>query len=533
MRYGKEVIEQVRQSLSGLSDTARARKIAEWSDKLGVCKSTIYRWDTHNNTSPQAQPNRRKISPETYKKMTSLTVRYGWTSREVVDAAEAHGWIDPGQIHHSTYARYLNQDRISRRALTDPGKFKGEARNRMKKLPHRRWEAPHPNALHQVDATELKQYFIPPEDADIGFEEDKGPNREGNSYPRIHLFVLVDDFSRVCYAELFRSKEAEVWVRFLWRAWSSKADSPFRGRPDTLYSDNDGATRARIFKNFMADMDVQFQTHTPGNPAAKGKVESGGIKYLKNAITRQLRFYLDQGHKMTLDEANNLLSRIVAGKNARAHTETNEIPAVRWQGNLLGLVRGMPEDEQVLSMYMYLPAEVLLRNDLTIQIDSVRYQLPRREPFLSHHGTKITVRIDQKKERRTHLIVQIGNEWHTIEAVQALPDEGSTFKTLPKTRGEHLIEQAYEADLSDVDPGRIHTPTDTKHISMPVPVEPFEHTAPPVPVKVLTRLDAKLRLRKLGIAFSVQGIEQMFGDQDTITEEEYEQHAAQIAARVS
>ena len=375
MRYGEKTREQVRGSLKDLSPSEHHKKVLEWSAKLGVSEKTVYNWASKGSLrQPRSDRGSRRVSvsDEALDWMYKQTINYGYPAHEVVARAEAAGKIAPHAIHHTTYARWVKRDRVRPGVdLTPNTNFKGlEARSRLKKQPHRRFEAKQPNRIHQVDATELKPYYIQEDGKSVGFEASLGPNRENNGRPRIHLFSMVDDCSRCLCAKIYTSKDADVWIDFLFYAWSGgKAESPLRGRPKLLYGDKDSATEAGTFKRFAHEMAFTYEHHKPGNPGAKGKIEKGGIAYLKGAIQRDLLVMLDQQKPVNLDLANEMLAEIVARKNARTHGTTGRIPADHYTAEV-GTVRDMPPVSD-LYHYFWEDITVLLRTDLTVRIDNV------------------------------------------------------------------------------------------------------------------------------------------------------------------
>ena len=523
MQNGGETWARMCADMESRTGADRTSAIRQWADELEVSASTIYRHlgaarNGHRGVRSD-RGRRRNISEEVYQWMVAMTVRWGWTSEEVVRQAEYEGRIDRGAIHPATYAKYLAQDGIPRLSLTDPGKYRGPLRNRQKDIPYRSFEMSHSNIMHQIDATEIPRYFLHPDRPDIGFEPDMGPNRGGSGHQRVHLIVVIDDHSRICHARLFRSKGTRSWITACVEAWSTAEGTLFQGRPEKLYGDQDGVTKATAFRRFTEDMDVEYIPHEPGNSPATGKVERA-IGYFKPAIQRRLRPYIDRGEKLTLDDANEVLAQIVAEKNARTHSETSVPPNDRFLSGLSGPVRGVPIDIDI-EAYFLIEREVLLRGNLTLQIDRVRYQVPQCEPYLSHHNRKVPVKFHRDQERRTHLQIWIQGEWRTIEARQAAPDRDGKIRSLPTSRAEHLIRAAYEVDLSDMDLGLAAAAEPTGNATPIIPVEPFGGDTPSSPITTITRKSAMLLLAKNAIFYTDEDIDTLFGGRTEIPEPEF------------
>ena len=516
------VKNEVRNSLRPLSGRAKKTRASLWADELGCSIDTIYRYSRNGVSGRKRRSDRdvrrSAVSGEAKKAMYSMSVRWGFSAREVIGWALAEGIIEE-PVHESTYNAWRRADGIPARALTKPGKIPGAiARNRLKKQPHRSFEAERSNQIHQIDLTELKSYFVQEGENVIGFEVDLGPNRPTNGYPRLQLTTIIDDHSRCLYAEVGRTKDTDAWMDFCISAWTKRDDGLY-GVPSILYGDREGAAIGTRFKAFAADMGVEYIPHRPGNSAAKGKVESGAIKYLKNRLSRLLVVYYDQGRPVSIEEVNERLSAIVYEKNGREHSVTGEEPLSRFQRGLKN-VRLLPEREKLL-IYYYTSHTRRVLSDLTVRLDGVQYQLPRREPFLSLAGGRIDIRSSTHPARSQHLICVVDGDCHIIDAVQAAPDVAENIRSLPKSRAEQHIEAAYETDLSGLDPARIYDRTPKPNTtSIPLP-ESVQEQEPEI-----TKIEAKARLLREGRADLIGSVDGVFDGREKIPESEYHALAA-------
>lgn len=459
-RYSPDDIQRARQEIVPLKGHERKAKIREHMERTGASVSTIHRWikqpDTGRKTRSDAGVARKHIPPEVYDIMIHYTA-LDWTAEMVVDMVYRNGLL-PEKIHPQTYNALLKRDGLSRQDLNDPANFRGkDAKTLLSRQAGRRFRSPYTNHLQQVDTTEIHAYWFDTETGVIAFEANKGPNRASNGRPRVHLFSIIDDHSRVMYAELRRYRDAENWISFLYNAWSDRDDAnPFQGLPETLYGDEDGATKATNFKRLMKDIGVVYDDHSPGNSGAKGKVEAGAIKYLKGMVTRLLRGQLDQGKKLTLSQANQILSDEVNRKNLRIHRTTKDRPVDTWTQGMRHPVRDMLSWSKTQE-YLYITREVLIHPDITIYLDGVHIQLPtkRKYPFVDMYGRKVLVRCDRKKENRTHIQVQAPDgEWVPVKVKQATPDEAGQFKSLPTPKRVAQLERSQAVDVSGLDLSR-------------------------------------------------------------------------------
>ena len=492
----------------------RTKIIRECATVHGVSTSTIYRWLARNSSARQRRSDRgttrTKISEDAQKKMFALTIRYGFAAGQVIAQARKEGWIDT-PLHPSTYNRWLAQAGISRRKLTKPGRMDGKmARSRLKSQPHRRFEAAFPNAIHQIDMSELPRYFVAGDDC-IGFESElvTGHNKAGNDLPRLHIYVMVDDFSRMSFARFRRGKTASDWARFIVDAWGDPDLG--LGCPDLLYADNESALRAGIIAEILDLAHTEKQVHQVGNPAAKGKVERM-IGILKSRIIPVMRVEIDAGHTFTTAHANIVLTEIVAELNARTHGSTGESPISRWKNHTF---TPRPLPPAAFERAYYISTDVLLYPDLSIRIEGHHIQVPRKEPFLSHVGENITLARHHESPLSHAFILTVEGEDHRITPRTATPDRGGEWKALPKSRPERAVGAAYETDLSGF-----------------VAHQPIAPNTVPITAsrRKFSRVRAKSQLAERGIEFSNSDIATAFGEKNEIDEREFDALVSRLSA---
>lgn len=534
-RYGKETKNEVRQSVAGLQGVERTARVHEWAMVLNVAPSTVYRWlETGRSTRlPRTDRGTRKIDQEIVQKMAALTVRYDFTGEEVIEQAELNGWIEAGSLSPATYNRYLTGMGVARKNLLTPGK-PGERsllKNRLKRVPHRRWQAAASNDLHQIDVTELPRYYVSP-DGSIGFESalTLGRNKRGNAQPRLQLFGLVDDFSRVAYANFYYGKNTLNWIDFCMRSWDTKEDSgrfPFCGRPRDLYSDNDSAPKSGMFTQFIKDLDVKFSAHLVGNPKAKGKIERR-LGDLAQRVTRLLRVCIDRGVQVTLAEANELLMDQIYKVNFREHSVTGEKPMLRWLAGMAGAARMLPSPE-LRERYFYDSTRAVVNSDLTIRFGGQAWQLPRKEPFvtLASSGARIDVYWHRGQTELARILVVVDSREYAIEERAAVADPAGDIRSLPKGRTEELLQQIYEDELADFTLQKANRDR-YAHLMMPAAQEAFDDERVSGPKRLLSPIQLKLRLAADGVPFEGDVVDRLYAERGEVLESEYEEIAAQL-----
>lgn len=432
--------ELVRRECEGLAGRERTHRVQEMSVKLNVHPSTIYRALPRNGRQRRADRAQEKcdLPADLLKQMLALSAR-DLPASQVIEVAILNGWIAPGQISEPTYNRYLAKRQIS-------------ARQRARSLrPHVRFEESFANERHYLDISGFEDYFVDV-DGSIGFEGvlQHSKNRPGNRKPRIQFFLIVDGYSRAKYARFYLGKSALNWLDFLIRGWSPKTDlytNPFQGRPLHLYSDKEGIFGTPLIKRFLAAMDVEYHHHLPGESRAKGKVERP-IGDLESKLAHLLRLKLPA--KFLLDEANAFLEDYLYRENGRRHGTTHQEPMQRWRAGFHQQrpLRLMPEPA-ILQRFFYTQDERVIAGDLTLQLQGRKWQLPRKDPFLSWAGHPVAVFYHPGEELSSIFVVIDDVEYEVTHSTPA-PQVAGEYRSLPVSDREKLLQELEQVDLSDI-----------------------------------------------------------------------------------
>lgn len=168
------------------------------------------------------------------------------------------------------------------------------------------WESPSvrfgataPNEVWQFDISFSDAFYL---DKEKGIVEDKSWRSDSHqrSRPRLTLYSVIDDFSRVEYMEyhLCFGEDVETALRFLYRAMASKEDTsfPFKGIPGIIYTDNGPIAKSGIFLQVMGRLKVIVKLHEPPQRAqlrtaarSKGKIERS-FRTCKNSFESLFQF---------------------------------------------------------------------------------------------------------------------------------------------------------------------------------------------------------------------------------------------------
>ena len=375
-----EVVQNLRDALAGLSG-ARAKRVAEeLSARTSLSLRQVYKLtrDVRSTRKQRADSGLRRclLPRETLDVLMKLCHELGFDASLAIDTALGNGLLAAEDAPSpATLNRWMRIEGIGA-STPDTARVS------------RRWEASAPNDLHQADSTISNTWYLD-DDGSLGYESlaDQS-NKPGNRKPRLNLFVLVDDYSRVNYARYYLAENTLNWLDFLWHAWREKDDAarfPFAGVPHALYTDNGSCLNSARFKTALAALGVELKCHEPYHAQSKGKVE----RAIRSIQQKLERLYL-LGKPRSLDEANAVLMQFLERWNMRVHASTRVQPFQRWLDRSSEL-RRLPADE-ILRALNCTRIERVLGVDLTFSVAGETFQAPYQEPFRSMpRGQKIVV----------------------------------------------------------------------------------------------------------------------------------------------
>jgi transposase InsO family protein len=226
------------------------------------------------SSRPRRSP--RRLAPELEEAICACRVKTGWGPRLV---AGATGFC------HSTVWKVLMRAGLSRppRAAREPAN---------------RYEWPCPGDLLHMDVSEYVRFKRPGHRV-------TGDRRSQDRVPDgvDHVHAVVDDHSRLAFAEIHPDARTETAAAFLERALAFYAAHGIRVR--RLLTDNAWAyTRGRTFRDVVAAHGIRHRTTRPYRPRTNGKVErfhqtmarewAYGVRYRSHAErARALPHWLD------------------------------------------------------------------------------------------------------------------------------------------------------------------------------------------------------------------------------------------------
>lgn len=393
MRLSDAQIEEIKRSMMGLSGKAASETAALLAKQFGCDRGRIYHHsrDVRPKRASRSDKGKVSIPDEVLENMMSLTVKNDHAAPYLCRIVKANLGID---VPPSTYNRILRNRRMSRRE------------NQLNLHPYRSWEAEYPNQLHQIDTTVAEQFYL---DNSGAFQYDPlyYKNKREGKRPRLHIFSLVDDYSRVHFAMFMLGNNAGAWIDCIIEAWRKKDDLgwPFYGPPEIIYSDNDSVIKSNMFRAAMKSIGqgmglkegIQIKSHEVGNSQGKGKVENP-FRVLAEfqKVTKIEKF-------KSVEEANHALWDFLYWKNSRRHTTTGEPPFQRWLRIDSNRVFRMP-DKDILDRLKRKSTERLLSNRLTISIHGKEWQLPMTLPYTQLIGKKILIAYSDYQDDRIWIL---------------------------------------------------------------------------------------------------------------------------------
>ena len=212
------------------------------------------------SSRPHASPTR--TSPEVVRQI----VRLRWRHR--LGPVQIAGRI---AMPASTVHAVLVRCRINRLSRID--RVTGE--------PLRRYEHPHPGSLIHVDVTKFANIpdggghrFVGRQQGYTNQATTPGLPRGADGKPRTgiaFLHTVIDDHSRVAYAEICTDEKAATAIGVLQRAVTWFADQGVT--VERVLSDNGSAYRSYAWRDACAELSITAKRTRPYRPQTNGKIE--------------------------------------------------------------------------------------------------------------------------------------------------------------------------------------------------------------------------------------------------------------------
>jgi hypothetical protein len=448
VRLGEFALREIREALAGKSGPEYELAVGELVARLGASNSTVRR--AQPSASKRARrkdcgQSRTEMGPEITDFMHALT-KADFSADHCIWVTARHFGLKKDFISVGAYNAMLRQMRMSRALL------KRDLR------PSRAFEAPRANFMHHYDTT-VAEAFYANYDESIGHEPGHAryKNKPGNRRPRLVLYSLVDDFSRVLFARFYFSENTVNLLDFAFRAWSEKEDKrfPFYGIPDHLYCDLGAPRRSAKFEYARGKLGFQIPNTTPSHATEfgsrkHGKVERTFGEGLLGEFMKITRIYVFK----SIEELNATLWEWLIHINNRASSTTGQVRFARWIGSV-GTPRSMPSAEMFSLLHYDRVTRVVNRN-LQIHINGKVFQLPYRKPFINWVEAKVEVYWRQGHEDMISIVYDHHEE--ELRSMAPVVDIALEYRSVEKTEREKRLEALEGASYSGVNFPAIYTP---------------------------------------------------------------------------
>jgi len=240
------------------------------------------------------------------------------STARAIEIAENMGLIPKGLLNARTVNRWAKELDLTPKQICKP-------------RPAVKTESLHPNHVFVIDFSVCDQFYLRDSDGKIISRTYTYKNKPNEAREKIWAFALVDHYSGVVYLQYFLSpgESIDILNKGLIAAMSKKDDSqfPFHGAPKIFYCDKGSALLSQKNQNFAEALGIKIIPHKPGNPRAKGMVESF-FRYLQNDFESDLLLCPAQ----TIDELNARAYNWMLARNWKSRTGKSKSPFEIWQG---------------------------------------------------------------------------------------------------------------------------------------------------------------------------------------------------------
>jgi len=484
------------------SPAERGTVVANWAITMGVSKSTIHRWLAKAQVKPtRISKGGRKVTHDVpdevlYKIVGLLHRSRRSTGKKMLDyagaifAAERAGWIRPNALTEPQLIVWCRKNNVTQTDLSRPA-------------PHIRLKSEHPNQIHLMDASVCIQYdFI--DDKKLVFysinnelEKNKITENVRKRTTMVWRMLLVDHATGAFFVRYYQTsgESAKLTLDFLHEAWTPKPrrEMIFHGLPNMLLTDAGPGNTSKIIKNLCASYDIKLRHHQPGNPRAKGAVET-----MHNVIETQFESLLFLASPRNVGELNEMVDDWQVRFQAHElHSRTGATRYDLWSRNVADHLRIPASEQQFRECAVTDPAERVCNGDLTISFKGTIYKLPA--DFRQHIGDKVTVRI--APAHSPAVLVSSGKDVNLLAHPVTVDQYGFRDDAKLATRVHRIIPDAAESlrriadkqDLPEIHVPRM-SPAERQGVQFAYPIPAARITAVELPVVHYTVRQALIKI---------------------------------------
>lgn len=443
MRISEETRAEIRAALTGKRGLEARHTIRDLAARLGVSEPYLYQLTaavraTGRTARRDAGARRVALTPEIETFMEGLTRQADMSADHVLFITARHFGLADDWMSTGTYNAWLRRQRQSRRDQTRDLR------------PYRSFEAAKANDLQHYDTTVAEAYYVN-DDGSIGFEPGftRYKNKPGNKRPRLILYAIIDDCSRVLFARFYVSENTFNLLDFLFRAWSQKPDKrwPAFGIPAALYADLGKPLRSEKARAALDKLGVRLLDTTPSSSQRFGSRKHGKIERTFGEGLLGEFMKLTLVHRFaSLDELNETLHDWLIRINNKVHSVTKEGRFARWL-RTVGTPRSMPGHD-LYALLHYEHVQRVVAGNLQLSVNGKTYQLPYKSPFINWVGVRVEVYWYPGKEETISVVYD--HQEHEIQALAPVIDLAEDYKRVKKTTREARVEQLDQVNFQQV-----------------------------------------------------------------------------------
>ncbi len=369
--------------------------------------------------------NGRCLDDEKIQKIAAfIRSSYSKKDRMPMDAATAmlvashKGIIRAGEVSEGTVRSLMREHKVSKKQMLEPE-------------PHVQMRSLHPNHVHQVDATPCVQYYLG--DKGLGIRDaDREmlykPEKMRKIKQHLIRYLLVDHFSGAFYVHYYYAA-GENWrslFDFLFQqAWREKPEFirekyPFAHVPLMLIWDAGSANQSNIIRRILDRLEVENITHIPGNPRAKGAVETHMWLW-----ERKFESLLRMEPASNLEDLNAKALDMCAYLNARKKLTRTGMPRMAlWSTIKAEQIRVLPPIGVIQALAHSRPDKRKVEGNLIIRFNGLSYDV-RHIPGIAR-GEKVEVTVNPY--RHPDVTVAYEGKKYAASAIQFLPGIQGGFR---------------------------------------------------------------------------------------------------------
>lgn len=303
MKVSGQMIVEIARAWDGMTPGERRREVTTVAATYGTTEATVYRRvkkardDAARITTHRADRGKPRVVEDEalreYVKAVMGLKSYDpylpeniigdphktMSTARALEIAERLAWVPAGLLTPRTVNRWARRWSITPENICAP-------------TPAVKLVSLHPNQVHVIDFSVCEQYYLRDSDGKVLTRPWTYKNKPNESRMKIWTFMLVDHYSTVKWLRYYLSagESSRILFEGIAEAWTKKDDSqfPFHGAPKIVYADKGSALGAGMIENLLAALGVQVIKHKPGNPRAKGMVESA-FRHFQRGFESELR----------------------------------------------------------------------------------------------------------------------------------------------------------------------------------------------------------------------------------------------------